>query len=342
MDELKVAFRAPIMTPLLFTTASIAREQLDLRLDISTIVSTPEARKSLMEGRIDWIAGNHYDAYVAWARGEKISYLASTENFMIDAIVVRNETRNLDEFVSQVRGKKVAVLGEWWDHPALNCWLWLKNHGLQERVEIVPVIERDIPNKPLFKGHKGTSLGCHAFHSWGNRAIRMVIDGEVEAAFIPPNALLEYLHLADLNTLRIEPTPMIEGLTVTTSTEKVKEKGPLFSRLLRSLVLATRFMKENWEETVKTILGEPSKYLDIQSGDEALAYYYFYMKWRTPIDRPYPTLEAIKNAHAIACRDNAEAKNINPVEVWDLHFLKEIDAEGLMPPPVVAASPFER
>jgi hypothetical protein len=332
MDMLKVAFRAPIMTPLLYTMDRIAREQYDLGLEISTIVNSREARRTLVEGKIDWIGGNHYDVYLGWAHGEKLSYLASTENIMIDAIVTREDVQSVDHFISLVPGQKVAVLGEAWDHPALNCWLWLRNHGIDDKVKIVAVAERDLPGKPLFEGHAGTSPDCHAFHSWGNRAIRMVRDKEVLAAFIPPNAMLDYLHLGGFKVHRIEPMPMVEGLTVTTSTAKVVEKRELFRRMLRALVKAIRYMKEHKEETLRTIEGEPSKYLDIQSPDQALSYYNFYMKWRTPIDRPYPTLEAVKNAHTIASRDNPEVRKINPMEVWDLHFLKEIDAEGLMPP----------
>ena len=132
MDTLKVAFRAPIMTPLLYTMDKIGREQYDLGLDITTIVNSTEARRTLVEGKIDWIGGNHYDVYIGWAEGEKLSYLASTENIMIDAIVTSTEIKDVNQFISEAPGKRVAVLGESWDHPALNCWLWLRNHGLDD------------------------------------------------------------------------------------------------------------------------------------------------------------------------------------------------------------------
>ncbi len=331
MDELKVAFRAPIMTPLLYTMKRVGREQFDLGLDVVTIERSTDAKKALRDGEIDWVAGNHFDVYIQWANVEKLSYLASTENLMVEAIVTRKDVKDLNQFMSDVKGKRVAILGQLSGHPALNCWLWMREHGLVDQVEIVGITGRDVPDKPLFEGHGGTSPDCHAFTSSTNKAIRAVKEGEVLAAFIPPTGMLEYLAMGGFNVHRMEAMPMVEGLTVTTTTKKVMEKGDLFRRLLKSLVKGIRFMKEKKEETLKIIEGEPSKYLDIQSPDQALSYYNFYMKWRTPIDRPYPTLGAIKNAHTIACRDHPEAKGIDPMEVWDLHFLKEIDAEGFMP-----------
>ena len=44
----------------------------------------------------------------------------------------------------------------------------------------------------------------------------------------------------------------------------------------------------------------------------------------------YPTMDAIYNVYAEACRYNAVAKKVNPLELWDLHYLRQLrDAREL-------------
>jgi|SRR5882724_9035353 len=44
--------------------------------------------------------------------------------------------------------------------------------------------------------------------------------------------------------------------------------------------------------------------------------------------KPYPTLEAIQNVFALALKRDPEIKNFNPLALWDLHYLREIDDSG--------------
>ena len=41
--------------------------------------------------------------------------------------------------------------------------------------------------------------------------------------------------------------------------------------------------------------------------------------------KPYPTLDAIQNVFALALKRDPEIKNFNPLALWDLHYLREID-----------------
>jgi hypothetical protein len=45
--------------------------------------------------------------------------------------------------------------------------------------------------------------------------------------------------------------------------------------------------------------------------------------------RAYPTVEAIVNTNEIAAREYAAAVE-NPLTLWDLHWLKELDDEGFI------------
>jgi hypothetical protein len=44
--------------------------------------------------------------------------------------------------------------------------------------------------------------------------------------------------------------------------------------------------------------------------------------------KPYPTLDAIQNVFALALKRDPEIKSFNPLALWDLHYLREIDDSG--------------
>jgi hypothetical protein len=44
--------------------------------------------------------------------------------------------------------------------------------------------------------------------------------------------------------------------------------------------------------------------------------------------KPYPTLDAIQNVFALALKSDPEIKHFNPLALWDLHYLREIDDSG--------------
>jgi ABC-type nitrate/sulfonate/bicarbonate transport system substrate-binding protein len=44
--------------------------------------------------------------------------------------------------------------------------------------------------------------------------------------------------------------------------------------------------------------------------------------------KPYPSLEAIRNVFALALKRDPEIAEFNPLALWDLHYLREIDDSG--------------
>jgi hypothetical protein len=46
--------------------------------------------------------------------------------------------------------------------------------------------------------------------------------------------------------------------------------------------------------------------------------------------RPYPTPQAIANTYEIACTEYPAGKGMNPLSLWDLHWLKELDDAGFI------------
>ena len=44
--------------------------------------------------------------------------------------------------------------------------------------------------------------------------------------------------------------------------------------------------------------------------------------------KPYPTTEAIENVFALAVRESPGIRDFNPLALWDLHYVREIDDSG--------------
>jgi hypothetical protein len=58
--------------------------------------------------------------------------------------------------------------------------------------------------------------------------------------------------------------------------------------------------------------------------------YYYRDLTETLTETLYPTMDAIYNVYAEACRYNTAAKKVNPLELWDLHYLRQLrDAKEL-------------
>ncbi|HEY3115368.1 MAG TPA: hypothetical protein VGK54_01365, partial [Chloroflexota bacterium] len=46
--------------------------------------------------------------------------------------------------------------------------------------------------------------------------------------------------------------------------------------------------------------------------------------------KPYPTPAGIANSYEIGCDEWPGGKGINPMTLWDLHWLKQLDDEGFI------------
>jgi hypothetical protein len=63
-------------------------------------------------------------------------------------------------------------------------------------------------------------------------------------------------------------------------------------------------------------------------GDKEMIEYYYLDLTETLTETLYPTMDAIYNVYAEACRYNAVAKKVNPLELWDLHYLRQLRDAG--------------
>ncbi len=54
-----------------------------------------------------------------------------------------------------------------------------------------------------------------------------------------------------------------------------------------------------------------------------------YSEWVNSLERkPYPSAEAIENVFELALRRNPEIAGFNPMALWNLHYVRELDDSG--------------
>ena len=213
--------------------------------------------------------------------------------------------------IADLREKTVGTRGS---HPTLNDWLQLKQHGLdvdKDEVGIIDTLGDD------FDPPEGKEENTDPLPQW-------VLDKKVDAAFLnaPRSNFAEQM---GLKTIDVEPLPMIYYTTLSTSLRFTQKHPDIVVRFLKGMIEGIHFFKTQPEKTIK-ILEE--RYVADGKMDAELARetYQIYVEHFEP--KLYPTTAAINNVYEEGLRQDRDAARINPMELWDLHFLREIDDAG--------------
>ena len=123
-----------------------------------------------------------------------------------------------------------------------------------------------------------------------------------------------------LHILPLGPLPMINGPTLTTSYTVLQKKKGLGERLVKALVLGIHFAKTQRQKTQKILDG-----LNKRTGED-----YQYSRLERMPSKPYPDAQAIINAYDLGCIKAPEAKQLSPMALWDMHYLRELDNSGFI------------
>lgn len=155
--------------------------------------------------------------------------------------------------------------------------------------------------------------------------VRKVMAGEYDATFV---RAVEQLRVRAIgaNVIEVASMPMIEGVTITTTTTYVSRHEEEIRRLLYALVDAIHFFKTRKKDTLVILKERCRDVLKFQSEKELAV---FYDSQANSLERkPYPRLEAIQNVFALAVRERPEIRGFNPLALWDLHYVREIEDSG--------------
>jgi hypothetical protein len=86
-------------------------------------------------------------------------------------------------------------------------------------------------------------------------------------------------------------------------------------------------MKHHKQEAMRVVTGEPMQRMKISDVHE-MEKHFDAIVGKLQI-KPYPTLQALAATYEIACEEYG-AQGLNPLALWDMHWVKELDDEGFI------------
>jgi hypothetical protein len=126
--------------------------------------------------------------------------------------------------------------------------------------------------------------------------------------------------------IEVPPMAMIEGATLTTTTTYVRSHEDEVRALIMALIDGVHFFKTQKADTLKIVQTHCSELLKMRNDEEWECFYENQVE--SLESAPYPSIEAIQNVFALAVKRDPEIKEFNPLSLWDLHYVKEIDDSG--------------
>ena len=183
--------------------------------------------------------------------------------------------------------------------------LWLRKVGLEKSV--TPII---VPDKEVGR-----------WQQW-----RKVASGECAACFMAPIYLPAALD-AGLKIFPTEEAEIVSLFAQACNAEFGRNYSALMKDYLKATIHALALLIYRRDEAMEIIAQEPMRLMKITDPAEL----------RRQADssaellqiKPYPTIEAIVNTDEIAAQEYGPTVE-NPLTLWYLHWLKELDNEGFI------------
>ena len=318
MQKISFPYRAATHLNLLHVVSesgSWERHGLDVNYDYQ--VTKREAHELVAAGEIEFVGGNHVSTYGKRARGDNWVYVGQTLNMVRTKLVVRPDSGI--NGVADLRGKKVGVRGT---HPGLNDWLFLKQNGLDAdrgEVELVKKVQglENLEAATQLEGEQQVKAKRSPLWHW-------VRDGHVDAALLTAPSHL-YAEDGGLKVIDIDPLPMIWFTTISSNLNFVRNNPDIVQRMLKGLIDGVHFFKTEPQKSIDIIMRRYTKEGQLNRHQAA----YIYNSLKNDLEpRLYPTMKAIANVYEEAKHEDADAQKVNPMELWDLHHLRQIDDSG--------------
>ena len=300
--KIKVFYRAPSHVPLWkVMEAGGFNEKHGFEFELGSLEDKRKrATEGLLTGDFHIVSGNHHSLYARRGlHNEPFVHIGQVNNQWNQHWMVAKEGINT---VADLRGKRITI-NKRAGHPGLNLWLYLRQNGLEDGKDL-----------QIIDGDKK-----------GIERVRHVMAGAFDATFI---GAVDQLRAKKLGARVIDlPTfPMIEGVTLTTTTKYVNSNPDEVDALLRSLVDAIHHFKTKKKDTLAIIKETCRGLLRMQSDDELEVFYDECAKIFEK--KPYPRPEAIQNVFQLGVHDTPEVAGFNPLVMWDMHHLRAIDDSG--------------
>lgn len=299
MKSLTLAYRDDDRLPVILAIREIARRHYDLDVRAVKIKDGDEYEAALFNGAADVIIEHLEYLYEEATRGKKVSFLcAPSKGGGLDLVVPQHISS-----VEDLRGRTIAVRTHGQPHAVA---LWLRMMGLEDDVTTVLVHDKEVGR-------------------WGQW--KKVVSGDAAAAFMSPLYLPEAL-AAGLKILAVPEIPIVGHFAQACRAEFTRENSVLMSAYMKAMVHSLVWLTRQSADALATLAPELRSCLGFHDDGELKRRFDSVVGGlKIP---PYPTPQAVANTYEIACIEYPAAKGLNPLSLWDLHWIKELDDAGFV------------
>jgi hypothetical protein len=299
MQSLTLAYRDDDRTPVIFCIREAARRYFDLEVRVVRIRGTEEYEGALFNGSCDVIIEHLEYLYEKAAQGKKIAIFCAPSKGGGLELVTSSGVAGVEEF----KGRRLAVRTSGQPEAVT---LWLRMMGLEKEVTALPVDDKEVGR-------------------WGQW--KKVLSGECVATFMSPLYLPEAL-AAGLTVLPVPEIPIVGHFAQACLAGFARDRAAVLREYVKAVLHALSWMVLRPEEALAAVRGEIKERMKIQDEKEVERRFACIVKGLKA--RPYPTPEAVANTYAIATLEYPGASGLNPLALWDLHHVKELDDEGFI------------
>ncbi|HWP60903.1 MAG TPA: hypothetical protein VNL14_23610 [Candidatus Acidoferrales bacterium] len=298
METVRVAYRDDDRTPVIFTIREMAARHYGIDVGVVQIKPHAEFEAALFDGSADVLIDHVEFLYAEAARGKKITFFCAPRILRGLELVVPPSVNGVGELC----GKTMAVRDSGRPHAVV---LWLRAMGLQDKVKTIIVKDADV------------GRWCQ----W-----KKVASGECIACFVDPLYLPAALQ-AGLKVLRVPDLHVVSHYAQACASEFARNHPERLRNYVKAVIHALCLLKHAREAALKIVAAEPMRRMRVESLAE-MERIFDAIVAKLQI-KPYPTPEAIANTFEIAAEEYG-ARGVNPLALWDLHWVKTLDDEGFI------------
>jgi len=299
MQRLTLAYRDDDRTPVIFAVREMARRHYGLTVNIVRIKDGDAYEAALFNGAADVIIEHLEYLYDEAVKGKKVLFFCAPSKGGGLDLVVQPEVRSVEE----LRGKTLAVRSHGQPYAVT---LWLRMLGLEKDVATVIVHDKDVGR-------------------WGQW--KKVVSGECVATFMSPLYLPEALH-AGLKVLEVPDIPIVGHFAQGCLAVFARKNDAIMRAYMQSVLHALVWLTDRPGEALAALAPELKACMEI-ADDSELKRRFDAVVAGLKI-RPYPTPQALANTYEIAVIEYPGAQGLNPLALWDLHWVKDLDDAGFI------------
>ena len=299
MQSITLAYRDVDRLPVICAIRATARRHYNVDVRVVHIGDEGAFEAALFDGSADVLIEHLEFLYEKAAEGKKITMFCAPSRGGGLHLVVPQHVRTVQEF----RGKTMAVRSSGQPHAVT---LWLRMMGLEKDVATVMVPDGEIGR-------------------WGQW--KKVASGDCVATFMSPLYLPDAL-AAGLNVLPVPEIPIVGQFAQACLSSFARGNSELMRNYVKAILHALAWLIKRPAEAYPALQPELQPQMKVADDAELKRRFDSIVAGIKP--KPFPTPAAVANTYEIATLEYLGAKGLNPLSLWDLHWVKELDDEGFI------------